>query len=179
VAWYLDPSPRDFTKPGFMNSKPREPLPRIHREGVAGTSMPPWKRSLKDEQINGVLDYVMQNFVKEPAKELKARNIPEKNPGREQRGIHRGGRADLRTALQRAATAARPMARVRTRSISSRTRATCGIHFFVESVADRGCSNRLNMACRERPCRPGSIWLSTNEVGDVVNFIRSFQNTPK
>ena len=42
--------------------------------------MPPWKRILKDEQIGGVLDYVMQTFAKEPFRELRKRNIPEKNP---------------------------------------------------------------------------------------------------
>jgi mono/diheme cytochrome c family protein len=42
--------------------------------------MPPWKRILKDDQISGVLDYVVQNFSKEPFKELKTRNIPNKNP---------------------------------------------------------------------------------------------------
>ena len=101
VAWYIDPSPRDFTKPGFMASKPRTRFIASIQEGVGGTSMPPWKRILKDEQIAGVLDYVMQNFAKEPFKELRTRNMPEKNPVASEPRIHRARRADFRTALQR------------------------------------------------------------------------------
>src|SRR5262249_37587148 len=36
VAWYLDPSPRDFTKAAFMNSKPRDRFVAAIRDGVAG-----------------------------------------------------------------------------------------------------------------------------------------------
>jgi mono/diheme cytochrome c family protein len=80
VAWYLDPSPRDLTKAAFMNSKPRERFVNSIQEGVAGTSMPSWKNALKPDQVNGVLTYVLATFTKEPARELKPRNVPETNP---------------------------------------------------------------------------------------------------
>jgi mono/diheme cytochrome c family protein len=80
VAWYLDPSPRDFTKTAFMNSKPRERFVKSIEEGVAGTSMPPWAKVLKHEQADALLGYVLTTFTKETGKPLKERNVPEKNP---------------------------------------------------------------------------------------------------
>jgi mono/diheme cytochrome c family protein len=80
VAWYIDPSPRDFTKEGFMNSKPRARFVESIKSGVPGTSMPPWGRILGAEQIDGTLAYVLQKFTKEPGKEPKPRNVPDKNP---------------------------------------------------------------------------------------------------
>lgn len=80
VAWYIDPSPRDFTKAAFMNSKPRERFVSSIQNGVPGTSMPPWGHALKDEQINGVLDYVAQTFTKEPRKAMKPHKVPQQNP---------------------------------------------------------------------------------------------------
>ena len=80
VAWYIDPSPRDFSKAGFMNSKPRDRFVASIQNGVAGTSMPPWKNVLKEEQINGVLSYVLTTFTKEPQKEVKAHKVPAQNP---------------------------------------------------------------------------------------------------
>src|SRR5262249_25070935 len=77
---YLDPSPRDFTKAAFMNSKPRDRFIASIREGVPGTSMPPWGHALKDEQAGAVLTYVLDTFTKEPARELKTRKLPEQNP---------------------------------------------------------------------------------------------------
>ncbi len=80
VAWYIDPSPRDFTKAGFMNSKPRDRFVASIQNGVGGTSMPPWKNVLKDEQINGVLTYVLTTFTKEPQREVKPHKVPQQNP---------------------------------------------------------------------------------------------------
>jgi mono/diheme cytochrome c family protein len=80
VAWYLDPSPRDFTKVAFMTSKPRDRFLKSIGEGVAGTSMPPWGRILKPEQADRLLAYVLATFTKDPGNRLKTRNIPEHNP---------------------------------------------------------------------------------------------------
>jgi sulfur oxidation c-type cytochrome SoxX len=80
VAWYIDPSPRDFTRPDFMNTKPRDRFVHSIQEGVAGTSMPAWGKALDDEQVNGVLAYVLQTFTREPEKSLKPRNLPDRNP---------------------------------------------------------------------------------------------------
>jgi mono/diheme cytochrome c family protein len=80
VAWYIDPSPRDFTKAAFMNSKPRERFLHSIAEGVPGTSMPPWGHVIQASQASGVLDYIAQNFTKDPRKELKPHKIPAQNP---------------------------------------------------------------------------------------------------
>ena len=77
---YLDPAPRDLTKASFMNSKPDERFLKSLKEGVPGTSMPPWERVLSEEQRKEVLAYVFQNFVKEPRQTLKERKVPETNP---------------------------------------------------------------------------------------------------
>jgi mono/diheme cytochrome c family protein len=79
VAWYLDPSPRDFTKAAFMTSKPRERFLKSIEEGVAGTSMPGWSKVMKREQADELLAYVLTAFTKETGKP-KVRNIPERNP---------------------------------------------------------------------------------------------------
>ena len=51
VTWlYLDPAPRDLTKAAFMNSKPEGRFLQSLKEGVPGTSMPPWGRVLTDDQ---------------------------------------------------------------------------------------------------------------------------------
>ena len=80
VAWYIDPSPRDFTKEGFMVSKPRERFLTSIKEGVPGTSMPPWGRALKDDQVDGVLSYVLKTFAKIDAPSPKNHNVPDRNP---------------------------------------------------------------------------------------------------
>ena len=97
--------------------------------------MPPWKRILKDEQIDGVLDYVMQTFAKEPFKELKTRNMPEKNPvASSAESIARGEQIFLSCAAP-GATAARPTARGPTRSTFCPHPRNLRNHWFVESVA--------------------------------------------
>ena len=77
---YLDPAPRDLTKAAFMNTKPEERFLQSLRQGVPGTSMPPWERVLSEQQRKDVLDYVFKTFVKEPRPPLKERKVPETNP---------------------------------------------------------------------------------------------------
>jgi mono/diheme cytochrome c family protein len=77
---YLDPAPRDLTKAAFMNSKSDDRFLQSLKEGVPGTSMPPWERVLSEQQRKDVLDYVFQNFVKEPRRAFKERKVPEQNP---------------------------------------------------------------------------------------------------
>jgi sulfur oxidation c-type cytochrome SoxX len=80
IAWYLDPSPRNFANASFMNSKPRERLLDSIHNGVAGTSMPPWGKALDDDQIKALLAYVSDTFTREPFKPLKPRKVPDTNP---------------------------------------------------------------------------------------------------
>jgi mono/diheme cytochrome c family protein len=42
--------------------------------------MPVWGKVLADEQVNGVLQYVLTTFTKEPRKEMKLPRVPERNP---------------------------------------------------------------------------------------------------
>jgi mono/diheme cytochrome c family protein len=178
VAWYIDPSPRDFTKPGFMASKPRTRFVASIEEGVGGTSMPPWKRILKEEQINGVLDYVMQNFAKEQFKELKTRNIPEKNPvASSADSIARGEQIfELRCngCHGRKADGKGP----NSLDIFPHPR-NFRNHFFVESVPDRRLFESIEYGVQGTAMPSWIDMLSTNEVGDAINFIRSLQNTSK
>jgi mono/diheme cytochrome c family protein len=80
IAIYLDPYPRDLTKAAFINSKPIDRLVHSVMTGVPGTSMPPWGKVMSEEQARGVLNYVFATFTKEPRRELKPHNVPEKNP---------------------------------------------------------------------------------------------------
>jgi len=178
VAWYIDPSPRDFTKPGFMASKPRTRFVTSIAEGVGGTSMPPWKRILKEEQINGVLDYVMQTFAKEQFKELKTRNIPEKNPvAGSPDSIARGEQVfELRCGgcHGRKADGKGP----NSLDIFPHPR-NFRNHWFVESVPDRRLFESIEYGVQGTAMPSWMDTLSTNEVGDAINFIRSLQNTGK
>ena len=194
VAWYIDPSPRDFTKPGFMASKPRTRFVASIEEGVGGTSMPPWKRILKEEQIEGVLDYVMQNFAKEPFKQLKARNIPEKNPvASSPDSIARGEQVfELRCKfLSKSSNVcpSRPQPSVLNADlfypISNVDTNSLDIfphprnfrnHWFVESVPDRRLFESIEYGVQGTAMPSWMDMLSTNEVGDVINFIRSLQS---
>lgn len=80
IAIYLDPYPRDLTKAGFMNSKPYDRLLHSIMNGVAGTSMPAWGKVMTEEQARGMLDYVQATFVKEPRRQLVAHKAPASNP---------------------------------------------------------------------------------------------------
>jgi mono/diheme cytochrome c family protein len=178
VAWYIDPSPRDFTKQGFMASKPRTRFVASIEEGVGGTSMPPWKRILKEEQINGVLDYVMQNFAKQPFVEMRTRNIPEKNPvASSAESVAHGEQIfELRCngCHGRKADGKGP----NSLDIFPHPR-NFRNHFFVESVPDRRLFESIEYGVQGTAMPSWIDMLSTNEVGDVINFIRSFQSTSK
>jgi mono/diheme cytochrome c family protein len=178
VAWYIDPSPRDFTKPGFMASKPRARFISSIEEGVGGTSMPPWKRILKEEQIGGVLDYVMQNFAKEQFRELKTRNIPEKNPiASSADSISHGEQIfDLRCigCHGRKADGKGP----NSLDILPHPR-NFRNHWFVESVPDRRLFESIEYGVQGTAMPSWIDMLNTNEVGDVVNYIRSLQTARK
>jgi mono/diheme cytochrome c family protein len=178
VAWYIDPSPRDFTKPGFMASKPRARFIASIHEGVGGTSMPPWKRILKDEQIDGLLDYVMQNFAKEQFRELKARHIPETNPVASTADSLAHGEQvfELRCTgcHGRKADGKGPSSL----DIFPHPR-NFRNHWFVESVTDRRLFESIEYGVQGTAMPSWIDTLSTNEVGDVINFIRSLQSTRK
>ena len=173
VAWYIDPSPRDFTKSAFMTSKPRERFVTSIKNGVAGTSMPPWGRMLKDEQAGATLDYVLQTFTKEPLKELKPRNLPEKNPvAASKESIAHGEQVFLERCIGchgRKADGKGP----NSLDILPHPR-NLRNSWFVESVADRRLFESILYGV-QGTAMPSWIdyGLTRNDVGDIINFIRS------
>jgi len=177
VAWYLDPSPRDFTRAAFMNSKPRERFVHSIQNGVPGTSMPPWGRALADTQVNGVLDYVLAAFTKEPRRELKPRNLPEHNPAAATADSIRRGEATFlarctgchgRKADGKGPNSVDILPHPRNLRNS----------WFVNSAADRRLFESILYGV-QGTAMPAWIdyGLTQQDVGDIVNFIRSLNQT--
>jgi len=180
IAWYLDPAPRDLTKAAFMNTKPTARLMKSIREGVPGTSMPPWGKAMKEDQVQGVLDYVFTTFTKEARKEPKPRNVPETNPvAMRLESIDRGERTFvLRCAgcHGRKADGKGP----NSLDILPRPRNLLNSQ-FVDSVSDQRLFESI-LYCVQGTAMPPWIdyGLSKTDVGDIVNFIRnSNQKAPR
>ncbi len=179
VAWYLDPAPRDLTKAGFMNSKPRDRFVHSIAGGVPGTSMPAWGHALKPEQIDGVLDYVWTAFVKEPAKPLKPHHVPDRNPvssttasiaAGEQIFVNRCAGCHGRKADGKGPNSLDITPRPRNLRNS----------FFVNNVADQRLFDSILYGV-QGTAMPSWIdyGLSQNDVGNIVNFIRSLNEKSK
>jgi len=170
---YLDPAPRDLTKVAFMNSKTEDRLLRSLRAGVPGTSMPPWERVLTEEQRRTVLTYVFQTFVREPRPELKAHKVPEQNPiASNAESVHRGEQIFLQRCTGchgRKADGKGP----NSLDISPRPR-NLRNSYFVNSVPDKRLFDSILYGV-QGTAMPSWIdyGLTQNDVGDVVNFIRS------
>jgi sulfur oxidation c-type cytochrome SoxX len=173
VAWYLDPAPRDLTKTAFMNSKPRERFVTSIQEGVAGTSMPSWKNALKPDQVNGVLSYVLTTFTKEAARDLKPHNVPDQNPqSTSAASIKHGEDIFLERCTGchgRKADGKGP----NSLDITPKPR-NLRNSAFVASINDRPLFDSVLYGV-QGTAMPSWIdyGLSKNDVGDIVNFIRS------
>ena len=173
IAWYLDPYPRDLTKSGFMNSKPLDRFKNSIRNGVAGTSMPAWGKALKDEQVDGVLDYVLATYTKEKRHELKPLNVPDANPvamsdESAARGEHtfvsRCAGCHGRKADGKGPNSLDILPRPRNLRNS----------FFVESVKDRRLFESILYGVQGTAMPPWIDYgLTPSDVGDLVNFIRN------
>jgi len=173
VAWYLDPYPRDFTKAAFMTSKTRDRFVASIKEGVAGTSMPSWGKALKDEQVDAVLTYVLQTFTKEPMKETKPRNVPEQNPQQATAAsISHGEQIFLERCTGchgRKADGKGP----NSLDILPRPRNLRNA-WFVEKAADHRLMESILYGVQGTAMPPWIDYgLSTQDAGDIVNFIRS------
>jgi mono/diheme cytochrome c family protein len=173
VAWYLDPAPRDLTKAAFMTSKSRERFVNSIQEGIPGTSMPSWKNVLKGEQVNGVLSYVLATFTREPFREIKPRNVPDHNPvASSAASIHHGEEVFLDRCTGchgRKADGKGP----NSLDISPKPR-NLRNSAFVASIPDRRIFDSVLYGV-QGTAMPSWIdyGLTTNDVGDIVNFIRS------
>jgi sulfur oxidation c-type cytochrome SoxX len=174
-AIYLDPAPRDFTRTSFMISKPETRFLQSIREGVPGTSMPVWGSVLDTVQVQAVFDHVWQSFVREPRTELKPRNVPERNPvvmsaDSASRGEHiflqrctgcHGRKADGKGPNSLDITP-------RPRNLRNAA--------FIQKATDRRLFESVLYGV-EGTAMPSWIdyGLSQNDVGDVVNFVRSLK----
>ena len=84
-----------------MNSKPRERFVDVD-SGRRGRDLhAAWGNALKPEQVNGVLDYVLTTFTKEPAPRTEAAQRAGHEPGSGERRLRQAWRADLPAALHR------------------------------------------------------------------------------
>ncbi len=173
VAWYLDPNPRDFTKAAFMSSKPRDRFVHSIEEGVGGTSMPPWKNVISEPQVNGVLDYVLATFTKDTLHPPKDRPVPETNPvASSDPSIRHGEEIFLARCTGchgRKADGKGP----NSLDISPKPR-NLRNQFFVDNVQDKRLFQSILYGV-QGTAMPSWIdyGLTRNDVGDIVNFIRS------
>lgn len=173
IAVYLDPYPRDFTNVGFMNSKTEDRFVESIKNGVGGTSMPAWGKVLTDEQIRGVLAYINQNFTKEERREIKPRDVPERNPVEattesEQRGeviyAQRCTGCHGRKADGKGANSLDILPRPRNLLNAS----------FINSTSDRRMFESIMYGVQGTAMPPWIDYgLSKTDVGDLVNYIRS------
>ena len=175
---YLDPAPRDLTKAAFMNSKPDERFLKSLKEGVPGTSMPPWERVLSEQQRKDVLAYVFQNFVKESRKPLKERKVPETNPvTATSQSIAAGEQIFLQRCTGchgRKADGKGP----NSLDISPRPR-NLRNSAFVNNVSDQRLFTSITYGV-DGTAMPSWIdyGLTQNDVGNLINFIRSLNQKP-
>jgi mono/diheme cytochrome c family protein len=138
--------------------------------------MPPWERVLTEEQRRAVLAYVFQTFVKEPRPELKVRKVPDQNPvASSADSIHRGEQTFLQRCTGchgRKADGKGP----NSLDISPRPR-NLRNSFFVNSVPDRRLFDSILYGV-QGTAMPSWIdyGLSQNDVGDLINFIRSMNS---
>ena len=172
-AIYLDPAPRNLTNAEFLVSKPESRFLTSIRQGVGGTSMPPWGKVLNDEQIKGVFDYISTNFVHQQRHEIKPRKVPDTNPvAFSSASAARGQAIFLQRCIGchgRKADGKGP----NSVDISPRPR-NLRNSAFIGNVGDRRLMESILYGVEGTPM-PSWIdyGLSQDEVGDIVNFIRS------
>jgi len=175
---YLDPAPRDLTKASFMNSKPEERFLQSLKQGVPGTSMPPWERVLSEQQRKDVLDYVFQTFVKEPRQPLKERKVPETNPvAFSPESVAAGEHIFLERCTGchgRKADGKGP----NSLDISPRPR-NLRNSAFINNASDKRLFISITYGV-EGTAMPSWIdyGLTQNDIGSLINFIRSLNRRP-
>ncbi len=176
---YLDPAPRDLTRSEFMVSKPESRFLASITLGVPGTSMPPWGKVLPGDQIKGVLDYVFATYVHEPIRQMKPRKVPEQNPVPMSAASAARGEAIF---MQRCTGCHGRKADGRgpnSLDISPRPR-NLRNSAFIRNAPDRRLFESV-MYGVEGTAMPSwmDYGLSQNEVGDIVNYIRSLNEPGK
>jgi sulfur oxidation c-type cytochrome SoxX len=172
-AIYLDPAPRDLTRAEFMSTKQQARFVASIRDGVAGTSMPPWGKTLTDSQIHGLVDYIWADYVKEKPREIKPRKVPDHNPvPMSADSVHHGEAIFLQRCTGchgRKADGHGP----NSIDITPRPRNLTNTA-FVQSMSDRRFFESIEFGV-DGTAMPSwmDYGLSQNDVGDIVNYIRS------
>lgn len=179
IAEHLDPYPRDLTKAGFMNSKSEARLVNSIRNGVNGTSMPAWGKAVTEEQAKAVLDYIQATFTKEPRRELKAKAIPETNPvAMSPESVTRGEALFVNRCAGchgRKGDGKGP----NSLDILPKPR-NLRNSFFVNSIDDKRLFESIQYGIQGTAMPPWIDYgLTNNDVGDLVNFIRSINPKSK
>jgi mono/diheme cytochrome c family protein len=141
--------------------------------------MPAWKNALTGDQINGVLQYVFTTFTREPRKEVKEPAVPAANPVAmsgdsvargEKTFVMRCGGCHGRKADGKGPNSLDILPRPRNLRNGP----------FVASVSDERLFQSILYGV-QGTAMPSWIdyGLQTNDVGDLVNFIRSIHaHTP-
>jgi cytochrome c oxidase cbb3-type subunit 2 len=176
IAVYIDPAPRDLTKVAFMNSKTMERLATSIRDGVPGTSMPPLARVLGDENVEPLLEYVFAEFVKRPRREIKPRSIPETNPvAMADDSVARGEATYLLRCTGCHGLKADGKG-PNSLDIIPRPRNLLNGE-FMNSLSDQRLFESLMYGIQGTAMPPWVDYgLSRNDVGDLVNYIRSLNS---
>jgi sulfur oxidation c-type cytochrome SoxX len=179
IAMHLDPAPRDFTKDAFMNSKTEQRLVASVRQGVAGTSMPAWAKVLDENQAKALLGYIQTTFTKEPRREVKPRQVPGRNPVAASPESAAKGEAIFQERCVgchgRKADGKGP----NSLDITPKPRNLRNAR-FVNSVDDQRLFESILYGVQGTAMPPWSDYgLSNEDVGNVVNFIRSLNPKSK
>ena len=178
-AIYLDPAPRNLASSEFMAGKPEARFIASIHNGVAGTSMPPWGKTLNDAQVQGILDYVWTTFVREPHRQLKPRKLPDQNPvAMSADSIGRGQAIFLQRCTGchgRKADGHGP----NSIDITPRPRNLTNTA-FIQNTTDHRLFESIEYGV-EGTAMPSwmDYGLSQSDVGDIVNYIRSLNTIRK
>lgn len=178
IALYLDPSPRDFTKAAFMNSKTNARLLESIGKGVPGTSMPAWDKVLGARQQETLLDHVFATFVKEARRTPKERKAPDTNPvAASAASVARGEEQFVRRCAGchgRKGDGKGPNSidiLPRPRNLRNRE--------FLASLTDKRLFDSILYGVQGTAMPPWIDYgLTQQDVGDLVNFIRSLNVPP-
>ena len=173
TANYLDPAPRDLSKGSFLITKSQERLLASVKDGVSGTSMPPWGKVLTEAQITGTLDYVFTAIVKEKGDQFRDHKLPDANPVADSAESRTRGEETFLARCTgchgRKADGKGP----NSIDILPRPR-NLRNGYFVRSLADKRMMDSILYGVRGT-AMPSWIeyGLSQKDAGDLMNFIRS------
>jgi sulfur oxidation c-type cytochrome SoxX len=179
IAIHLDPAPRDFTKAGFMNSKPEARLIHSVRFGVSGTSMPAWGKLLSDDQAKGVLGYIQTTFTREARTEQKPKDIAASNPVPSSAESISRGQAQFVNRCAGCHGMKGDGKGPNSLDILPKPR-NLRNQWFVDSIDDHRIMESITYGV-QGTAMPSWIdyGLTKEDVGDLVNFIRNINPRPK